>query len=354
MRVPLPSSLFPLLAPALLVAQQPVTAPPHFSKLAHTYSIVAWDSVTGDLGVAVESKFPNVGGIVPWAQAGVGAVATQSLSNTAFGEKGLELIAMGASAEEAMRIVMRQRHDAAGPAGGHGRRTRRRRELHRHPDLRLGRRSGGQAGNARWHAGWQGRGHRRPRLCRAGQHHGVRPDGEEPGRDIRADQGRPRARASWRRSRRARPAVATSAACSRPRCSSCGRTAAISAPTTASSTSGSTTRRSDRGTRAAARPARALLLPQPDNRPGGHHARHRRPARADPAARAGEPAGEMAREAAGHRPTRPSSRRCAISCTGRTTTSACAWTARSTRSCSPTSCRSIRSPLRPTAYPRLP
>jgi uncharacterized Ntn-hydrolase superfamily protein len=91
----------------LLVAQQPVVAPSHFTKLVHTYSIVAWDSVTGDLGVAVESKFPNVGGIVPWAQAGVGAVATQSLSNTAFGERGLELIAMGASAEEAMRIVMR-------------------------------------------------------------------------------------------------------------------------------------------------------------------------------------------------------------------------------------------------------
>ncbi len=100
----LPLTLF---APALLLAQQPVIAPPHFSKLAHTYSIVAWDSVTGDLGVAVESKFPNVGGIVPWAQAGVGAVATQSLSNTAFGQRGLELIAMGASAEEAMRIVMR-------------------------------------------------------------------------------------------------------------------------------------------------------------------------------------------------------------------------------------------------------
>ena len=100
-------SLFTLLSATPLAAQQPVTAPPHFAKLAHTYSIVAWDSITGDLGVAVESKFPNVGGIVPWAQAGVGAVATQSLSNTAFGERGLELIAMGANAEEAMRIVMR-------------------------------------------------------------------------------------------------------------------------------------------------------------------------------------------------------------------------------------------------------
>jgi len=55
----------------------------------------------------VQSKFPNVGGIVPWARAGVGAVATQSLSNTAFGERGLDLIAQGATAEEALRIVMR-------------------------------------------------------------------------------------------------------------------------------------------------------------------------------------------------------------------------------------------------------
>lgn len=88
-------------------AQQPITAPAHLAKLAHTYSIVAWDSATGDLGVAVQSKFPNVGGIVPWARAGVGAVATQSLGNTAYGERGLDLIAEGATAEEALRIVMR-------------------------------------------------------------------------------------------------------------------------------------------------------------------------------------------------------------------------------------------------------
>jgi uncharacterized Ntn-hydrolase superfamily protein len=88
------------------VAQQPIVAPDHFQKLAHTYSIVAWDPVTGDLGVAVESKFPNVGGIVPWGRAGVGAVATQSLGNTAYGERGLDLIAAGKTAEEAMRIVM--------------------------------------------------------------------------------------------------------------------------------------------------------------------------------------------------------------------------------------------------------
>ena len=85
----------------------PIDPPAHFHKLAHTYSIVARDPQNGDLGVAVQSKFPNVGGIVPWAKAGVGAVATQSLSNTAYGERGLELMAEGATAEEALRILTR-------------------------------------------------------------------------------------------------------------------------------------------------------------------------------------------------------------------------------------------------------
>jgi uncharacterized Ntn-hydrolase superfamily protein len=87
--------------------QHPPARPPDLLKRAHTYSIVAYDSVNGDLGVAVQSKFPNVGGIVPWAKAGVGAVATQSLGNTDYGEKGLELMALGASAPEVMAMVMR-------------------------------------------------------------------------------------------------------------------------------------------------------------------------------------------------------------------------------------------------------
>src|SRR5438309_9130674 len=95
-----------LLVLASLALQYP-ERPPDLLKRAHTYSIVAYDSVTGDLGVAVQSKFPNVGGIVPWAKAGIGAVATQSLGNTDYGEKGLELLAQGATAPEAMRIVRR-------------------------------------------------------------------------------------------------------------------------------------------------------------------------------------------------------------------------------------------------------
>jgi uncharacterized Ntn-hydrolase superfamily protein len=90
-----------------LRAQIPTHAPSHLQKIAHTYSIVGWDSATGDLGVVVQSKFPNVGGLVPWARAGVGAVATQSLSNTDYGERGLELMASGSTAEAALRAVMK-------------------------------------------------------------------------------------------------------------------------------------------------------------------------------------------------------------------------------------------------------
>ena len=79
----------------------------HFHKLAHTYSIVAVDPANGDLGVAVQSKFPNVGGVVPWAKAGVGAVATQALTDTTFGDRGLQLMEEGATAEEALRILTR-------------------------------------------------------------------------------------------------------------------------------------------------------------------------------------------------------------------------------------------------------
>src|SRR5215831_12070925 len=103
----LTAALAPIVVPVAHDAPLPVKAPSHFRKLAHTYSIVAIDPANGDLGVAVQSKFPNVGGIVPWAKAGVGAVATQSLSNTTFGEKGLQLMTMGATAEEALRILTR-------------------------------------------------------------------------------------------------------------------------------------------------------------------------------------------------------------------------------------------------------
>ena len=67
-----------------------------------TFSVVAWDPNTGDLGIAVESRFLAVGAVVPWARAGVGAVATQAWANTRFGPDGLALLAEGLSAGDAL------------------------------------------------------------------------------------------------------------------------------------------------------------------------------------------------------------------------------------------------------------
>jgi uncharacterized Ntn-hydrolase superfamily protein len=70
--------------------------------LLNTYSIVAFDPATGDLGVAVESKYFGVGSVVPFAKAGVGAVATQAQGKMSYGPDGLALIASGKSAPEAL------------------------------------------------------------------------------------------------------------------------------------------------------------------------------------------------------------------------------------------------------------
>jgi len=70
------------------------------SPFAHTYSIVAYDEQTGDMGVAVQSHWFSVGTIVTWGEAGVGVVATQSFVNPEFGPKGLELLKQGKSPQE--------------------------------------------------------------------------------------------------------------------------------------------------------------------------------------------------------------------------------------------------------------
>jgi len=76
-----------------------------------TFSIVARDSVTGELGVAVASKFFTVGNVVPWAKAGVGAVATQAYCNTSFGWRGLELLEQGLTLEEIRDVLVRNDDD---------------------------------------------------------------------------------------------------------------------------------------------------------------------------------------------------------------------------------------------------
>ncbi|RDY72643.1 DUF1028 domain-containing protein [Halobacillus sp. SY10] len=70
------------------------------SKIIATFSICAHDPETGEWGVAVQSKFLGVGSIVPWAKAGVGAIATQALGNPQYGPDGLNLLEQGLSAEE--------------------------------------------------------------------------------------------------------------------------------------------------------------------------------------------------------------------------------------------------------------
>jgi len=70
-----------------------------------TFSIVACDPKTKDLGVAVESKFPAVGAAVPWAQAGVGAVATQSWANTTYGPRGLAMLKRGMTPSQVVKAL---------------------------------------------------------------------------------------------------------------------------------------------------------------------------------------------------------------------------------------------------------
>jgi len=72
------------------------------SQLAHTYSIVARDPETGEMGVAVESHYFAVGSAVTWAEAGVGIVATQALVEPAYGKLGLDLMRAGKSAPDTL------------------------------------------------------------------------------------------------------------------------------------------------------------------------------------------------------------------------------------------------------------
>jgi uncharacterized Ntn-hydrolase superfamily protein len=76
------------------------------TRPVHTFSIVARDPQTGELGVAVQSHWFSVGPIVPWAEAGVGAVATQSFVDPSYGKNGLELMRTGKSAPDALKELL--------------------------------------------------------------------------------------------------------------------------------------------------------------------------------------------------------------------------------------------------------
>lgn len=93
--------LFYLFLTTTMFAQQPFGNEP----LAHTYSIVAIDHETGEMGVAVQSHWFSVGTLVTWGKAGVGVVATQSFVNPQFGPDGLKLMGLGFSAEEVVSLL---------------------------------------------------------------------------------------------------------------------------------------------------------------------------------------------------------------------------------------------------------
>jgi len=87
----------------LLLIAAPVSAQ---MRPVNTFSIVARDSATGQIGVAVQSHWFAVGQIVPWAEAGIGAVATQSFVDPSYGKLGLDLMRAGKSAPDALRALL--------------------------------------------------------------------------------------------------------------------------------------------------------------------------------------------------------------------------------------------------------
>ncbi|HCO95764.1 MAG TPA: Zn-dependent protease [Phycisphaerales bacterium] len=89
------------------LCQKPLSIP------VSTYSIVARDPATGEMGVAVQSHWFSVGSVVPWAEAGVGAVATQSFVDPAYGPLGLELMRAGKSAPAALNALVSTDEDKA-------------------------------------------------------------------------------------------------------------------------------------------------------------------------------------------------------------------------------------------------
>ena len=90
-------------AALLLLLAQPLVAQ---VRPVSTFSIVARDPATGEVGVAVQSHWFAVGQIVPWAEAGVGAVATQSFADPSYGKLGLDLLRAGKSAPAALRALL--------------------------------------------------------------------------------------------------------------------------------------------------------------------------------------------------------------------------------------------------------
>lgn len=97
----------------ILLLQNFVVSQVHQSIPVSTYSIVAFDEETGQLGIAVQSHWFSVGSLVPWIKAGVGAVATQSFVKVEYGPNGLKLMGKGFSAEDALKILIEEDENSA-------------------------------------------------------------------------------------------------------------------------------------------------------------------------------------------------------------------------------------------------
>jgi len=96
-----------LCALSFLLTTLTLAAPPSPS----TFSIVASDPDVGEVGVAVASRFFAVGTVVPFAKGGVGAIATQSFANTSYGQRGLDLLERGVTADEIVKVLTRTDKD---------------------------------------------------------------------------------------------------------------------------------------------------------------------------------------------------------------------------------------------------
>src|SRR5262249_52755695 len=84
----------------------PTTVTAEHTQTVSTFSIVAIDPQNGDLGVAVASRYFSVGSVVPWAMAGVGAVATQANVNVGYGQQAIDLLRQGLSASEVLKRLL--------------------------------------------------------------------------------------------------------------------------------------------------------------------------------------------------------------------------------------------------------
>src|SRR5512137_1522292 len=82
-----------------------------FKPIAHTYSIVAFDPVAHEMGVAVQSHWFSVGTGVTWAEAGSGVIATQAITNTSFGLRGLRMLKHGLSAKKVVDKLVQSDKD---------------------------------------------------------------------------------------------------------------------------------------------------------------------------------------------------------------------------------------------------